>query len=1171
MRTAQQTQARGYCALGSVKPNIGHSNIAAGVAGFIKTVMAVREGVIPPLANYEHANPELDLPQTPFRIPTTLEPWPSRLDRPRRAGISSFGIGGTNCHIVIEGRPAEPRADNAIETPVVLPISVKKPQDLRALAGALSGAVRETPHPPLSDIAATLQSGRTEFPYRIAVAARTGKEASLGLLTRAGNLPTQPAGKLTKGRIVFVIPGHGSQYVAMGAGLYTAHPTFRRHFDDCAKAFDRAGHELRPPKIGEVSVSDPVALQSAIFSLGFALCRTLMDWGVKPSAVCGHSLGEYAAATIAGVLTLDDAACLVVARAQGTAVAEPGGMLSLAAPETVARQLIGDVRGLSLAALNSPNDTVVSGADDSITAAELWCERNTVAARRLPVRHAFHSPMMSTAGERLEEAAAGVSMRPPTIPLVSNLTGRLWTADETADPDYWIKQLLSPVRFSAGISALTSSEPSTLLEAGPGRTLQRALVRSAAVTATKDARSPVVCALGSARGDATLEPFALAETIAELWQSGTDIDWEKYREGAPFRRVALPAYPFARMKCWPADDLAQRATSSAVPPPPEGRLKWEDIFHLPSWARTPAPTSSVHGWQGEFIVLAPRDGRGGQFADSLCTILEAKTSRVVRIDAGPEPHAHHLAMSGALPRIRDSEGQVRLIDLTCLGCEVRTSTNAIDMTNMLSNGFARLAEITGGKQVETWLILDGALQVMDEDCQPLVAPLLGPVITAAQEHPQIATRLIDVRLGTVGSTGDEKQLAAQIAAEVSSVAPRSEPLLALRGGHGWVERFESLPICQADRQAGAERLQRAGGPHIITGGLGRIGRELARRLANLGCQVVLVSRKPAPHPDWLNENFADASARVEIRKCDVSNERDVRQLLFSLAASHGGIGGIFHAAGVADLRYLEQTSSETIAAECAPKIAGLENLCKAIEDLGAQTGRRPDFAMLFSSMAAVLGGLGMTGYMAANRYMDARVAKTPSIAGVPLVSVNFDDWDFDYSKEQVAAYAHTRKGLSLSPEEGLAAIEAILGQPTLHQVVLSATPIEQRIAKWMKRQPGIGGPAAHKTPPPSAAKVLENLEKQLIGGDPIADLVLKAYAKVIGAVGLAPDADFFELGGDSLLAAQLALELRKSMPQDTNLTIGDIFDHPTPLQLAARLAECSNGGIPDKHDFATIN
>ncbi len=1187
---APQAHEKASCALGSIKPNIGHSNIAAGVAGFIKAVMCVREATIPPLANFEKKNPELNLAATPFFIPTHACAWPqaaassAECEVPRRAGISSFGIGGTNAHIVIEESPAQEhsarqrqdRAAAETEIPVILPLSAKSAASLQHMAESLADYLRARHDVPLSDVAATLQSGRKVFPERLAVAASTHDEAADALSRAAMSIAGSTSEHWKRQAVaqpastIFVFPGHGSSYPKMGSELYTGCPQYRRHFDDCAAAFAGLDGALKcaiRPGAGparDVGLKTPLTLQASIFSIEVALARTLIDLGIKPAAVCGHSLGEYAAATIAGILKLEDAVRLVAVRAQGTDKAKPGAMLALKANRETVEEFLLAHPELALAGVNSPSDCVVSGAMEDIATAEQEAARASIAARRVPVDHAFHSPLMTPAADDLERACNGLVMQSPSIPMAANATGRWWTDDETNDPGYWARAMLSPVLFADCVRALQDLAPTAIIEVGPGRSLCRALhscvVRAGNETqdratdgANSSAASPaVISLLGGAENDPSNEPGALAASLASLWQSGIEIDWESLREHRPFRRVALPGYAFERHRCWPSDDLAHSETTALKPVPErETRVAWTDMFYLPSWARS-LPPDAGEGWHGRIAILAPTDGLGGDISQSLAGLLDTRGCEVIEIGCTVDRQSYLAAATELISLLSEGQGPLRVVDLSFMG---QADPAPVASAAMLAETFANLRSWPLRSGLDYWLVTSGAVEVAGENISPNLAPLIGPLLVTAQEDPRLRTRLIDIDNASpeVASAAATSNTAAMLGEEVAASGPRSEPIVALRGRHRWVERFEQAPLDDGSRQRGAEILTKSSAPHVITGGLGRIGLALARHLAVTGCKAILLGRRQSPNQTESEELFGDRANQITYRQCDVSDETALLQTLSSITDEHNGLGGIFHCAGLADLRYLQDTTAETIAAEAASKITGTDNLRNALHRIGEERAIRPNFVMMFSSLASILGGLGMTGYAAANRYLDATVAADPMPGGVRWISVNFDDWDFDYTKEQVAAFTHTRQGLAMPVADGLAAIEAVLGEPAVHQIVLSATPLAPRIARWAMRSCGqlvAGDDVApfYKAPGNGVAQW-----QKANDSNPTTALILKAYAKVIGSRDLELDADFFELGGDSLLAAQLALDLRGRLPRGIDVSIGDIFDYPTPRLLAQRL------------------
>lgn len=1177
---SRHTSQDGFCALGSIKPNIGHSNIAAGVAGFIKAVMSVSTGTIPPLANFETENPELDLAATPFYVPTEPSAWPGSAGEKgqtaRRAGVSSFGIGGTNAHVVIEQAPAghavsEELSDSPAseaEQPVIIPVSAKSALSLKAAAANLAHYLRAKPDVPLHDIAATQQSGRKAFAKRLAVAASTHAEAA-DALDRAASIIENRKRDVARSAdqrdgVVFVFPGHGASYLGMAAGLHQSSARFRDNFEQCAKHFEgllgRSTKSITPGNLSSADFEDPLLLQASIFTFEIALARTLIDHGVIPKSVCGHSLGEYAAATIAGVLSLEDAANLVAARAAGTAKARPGEMLALKARREEAEKFLLRHPGLSLAGINSPIDCVASGAPEVIDAAMNDAERIGLAASRIPVNYAFHSPLMQPAADDLDKACCNIAMRPPEIPMTTNATGGWWSERETRDPGYWARAMLSPVLFAENVKALQSLQPAVLLETGPGRSLKRALsccaddplIRSSGEDGL--GRGPFVrSVLGDAKDDPRQEHAVFVKSLAGLWQSGLDLDWETVRGNRPFKRISLPGYAFERHRCWPQEDLAQSGNERRTPEPAqEARVVWQEMFYLPSWARSGAPSAGQR-YQGRVAILSPPDDAAGAIYESLARQLESEGCQVAPIRCAPELVSHRQAISRVMSQLEGEEGPLRVVDLSFIATSQTLEPAATTAT--LAEAFATLRSSVTREGIDYWLVTSGATQVAGEKSNPGTATLIGPMLVAAQEDARLRTRLIDIEFsGSPDGRVREDAFSIQaLVDEICSGTPRAEPILACRGHHRWVERFERMELDDAARQRGATALQHARGPHIVTGGLGRIGAVLARRLASMGCKVVLLGRRQVPSREEWESLFGEFRDQIAYLACDVGDRAAVHQALSSISNQYGGLGGIFHCAGLADLRYLEDTTLQSIAAEAASKITGTDNLKFAIQDIADRKGIRPSFVMLFSSLASILGGLGMTGYAAANRYLDATVAYDPMAAGVRWISVNFDDWDFDYTKEQVAAFAHTRQDFTMPVDDGLAAIEAILSEPTLHQVVLSTTALSARIARWTTRDrgqdvaPGDVAPIGKPTENGAATWQKAN------DNNPTTALILKAYAKVIGSRDLELDADFFDLGGDSLLAAQLALELRGRLPRGIDVSIGDIFDYPTPKLLAQRL------------------
>src|SRR6185312_4697330 len=476
------TEKRGFCALGSVKTGIGHLDAAAGIAGLIKTVLALRHGWLPPSLHFERPNPEIDFDASPFFVNAGLRPWPAGKGA-RRAGVSSFGIGGTNAHVVLEEAPAAAPTAPAVRPLQLLVTSGKTAGALAANSDRLAEHLRALPELALADVAWTLQVGRSAFAHRRAVVCASGAEAASALTALDPKLVIEGIGGEAGTPVVFLFPGQGAQYLEMGSGLYPGEAVFRAAFDRCAEILTPSlGLDLRrflkPGAASDGSnaaAADAARLeetelaQPALFAVEYALAEQWIAWGVRPRAMLGHSVGEYVAACLGGTLSLEDALALVAARGRLMQRLPPGGMLSVPLPAAEVAALLGG--RLSLAAENAPLLSTVSGPVDALEELAATLSGRGVQCRRLRTSHAFHSAMMEPILEPFRQELARIRLRSPQLPWVSNLTGAWIRPEEATDPAYWVSHLRHPVRFSAGLATLATLEHAALLEVGPGRTL----------------------------------------------------------------------------------------------------------------------------------------------------------------------------------------------------------------------------------------------------------------------------------------------------------------------------------------------------------------------------------------------------------------------------------------------------------------------------------------------------------------------------------------------------------------------------------------------------------------------------------------------------------------------------------------------------------------------------
>ena len=657
--------ADGRCAVGSVKTNVGHLNTAAGMAGLLKTVLALEHRAIPASLHFSSPNPQIDFAGGPFYVNTELTPWES--EGPRRAGVSSFGLGGTNLHAVLEEAP-EPEPSGPARPWQLLVLSAKSAAALDAMAADLAAYLEAQPDldsAALADIGWTLQVGRRLFPHRRALVCRDAAEVR-ALLTTPDPARVANAVEGSSGRpVVFLFPGLGDHYVDMGRELYATEPRFREELDRCADflqpllgldlreaifagSSDSAGGagvgiDLRAllRRGGGSGVEDEAlrrlsrtkVAQPALFAVEYALAQLLLSWGIRPAAMIGYSIGEYVAACLAGVMSLPDALTLVALRAQRIEELPGGAMLAVPLPEAEVQPFLGRLGGgLELAATNGPHLTVVGGPEEAIARLEAELIGRGAACLRLHATHAFHTQALAPALAPLLEAARQVRFQPPAIPFLSNVTGTWITDADATDPAYWGRHMVGTVRFAEGLAELLGDPARVLLEVGPGSTLT--------TLARQHPRAAAPVALSTMRrgSDERSDVFSLLEALGRLWLAGVTIDWPAFHAGARRRRVPLPTYPFERQRFWidppaaalpplppPLPALSPSPSEPNRPPPYAGRTSRTGSTcrsggsrpppRRPAWlARLPKPGrgSSSSTGRGSARLWQPVSGRLGR-------------------------------------------------------------------------------------------------------------------------------------------------------------------------------------------------------------------------------------------------------------------------------------------------------------------------------------------------------------------------------------------------------------------------------------------------------------------------------------------------------------------------------------------------------------------------------
>ncbi|GET38795.1 non-ribosomal peptide synthetase/type I polyketide synthase [Microseira wollei] len=574
------TQKKGFCAIGSLKTNIGHLDTAAGVAGLIKTVLALKHKLLPPSLHFEQPSPQIDFANSPFYVNTKLSPWETN-GTPRRAGVSSFGMGGTNAHVVLEETPAEfeYKSQESGEPGRKFQLLVLSAKTERALDTATANLVEHLTHHPdinLADVAYTLGVGRKAFNYRRILVCRDREDAANTLSTQDPKRIFPNVQEPKNRSVAFMFSGQGSQYVNMAGELYQEEPAFRENIDLCAELLKpNLGLDLRSVLYPSEEQAEQAAeqlkqtaiAQPALFTIEYALAKLWMSWGVHPKAAIGHSIGEYVAATLAGVFSLEEALSLVAARGQITQQMPSGSMLAVPLPQQQVQPLLDNK--LSLAAINGSSLCTVSGATDAIEALQQQLQAQGVECRLLHTSHAFHSYMMEPILETFTEQVKKVNLKPPQIPYISNVSGTWITAEEATNPSYWARHLRQTVLFSSGLQRLLQEQDFILLEVGPGKTLSAIAKKHV----DKAAEQVILSSLRHPQDQQSDVAFLL-NALGKLWLAGIQVDWAGFYAGSQRYRLPLPTYPFERQRYW-------------IEPPKEAgtRKELNSHFHnaVPEW------------------------------------------------------------------------------------------------------------------------------------------------------------------------------------------------------------------------------------------------------------------------------------------------------------------------------------------------------------------------------------------------------------------------------------------------------------------------------------------------------------------------------------------------------------------------------------------------------------
>ncbi|WP_214318585.1 type I polyketide synthase [Nonomuraea sediminis] len=964
---AQDTADTQWCGIGSVKSNIGHLGQSAGVPSVIKTVLALENQLIPPTLHYTSPNPKIDFPASPFYVVSSPTKW-ERNGFPRRAGVSSFGIGGTNAHAVLEEAPPRPPLHR--ERPAhLLKLSARTESALAAARERLAAHLAAHPETDLADVAFTLRVGRRELKHRATVVATSPTDAVAALSdqkrTVAGAKPKRAP------QVAFLFSGQGSQYGGMAAQLYENEPVFREAIDECAEILDVREQIFATGEEADERLRQTSLTQPALFTVEYALARLWLSLGVEPAAMIGHSIGEYAAATIAGVFTLPDALRLVAARGRLIQDLPPGSMLAVQLmPDEIAPML---PDGVSVATINGPGTCVVSGPSDSVRELAEMLEEEGIGCTPLRTSHAFHSAMMEPMLGEFRELVAATELSAPSLPFLSNVTGTWITAAEATDPSYWARHVREPVRFGDCVSTLLADGEWIMIECGPGRQLSGL----AATQLPTSAIAPLPSLPGPR--DRAGDVAVFSQAVGTLWVHGIELN----DFGAPGYRISLPSYPWERQRTWIDPDPQGAFTSgTARPQQADGPLPPERWYGVPVWHQAPArpavaaPITRCLAFVDEDSAglcgsgaIEVRPGHAFGAFDGYFTVRPAVRedydALLEAVGEIPERIVHAWALTGG----EDT-----------WAAQDRGFFGVLALVQALS-----AAQPAGGVQLD--LITAGTMDVVGGDLtRPEHATLAAFARVVPLETPWLRIRHIDAQ---------DRDAVRAVAAELGREAEPGEAGLlapvALRGGKRWLLGYEQVEVASEPGEP------RDGQVYVITGGLGGIGISLAEDLAERArVNLVLLSRSGLPDgpPRSAREARAAeairrmeaAGARVLTLAADVTDPADMRRVRDETLAAFGRVDVLVHAAGLPGGGMAQIKEREAAEAVLRPKVLGTLALQEAFGDLELEA------VVLCSSITAVAGGFGQIDYCAANNFLDAHARAGRGWNAAQLVSVNWGRW-----------------------------------------------------------------------------------------------------------------------------------------------------------------------------------
>ena len=1123
------------CAIGSVKTNIGHTESAAGVAGVIKVALSLENATLPATLHVNAPNPEIAWSALPVALQTACTCWPGDMGS-RLAGVSGFGITGTNAHIVMKNGPARVFSPDEEDSVRLFALSAEAPAALQARVRSWVDRMEADPAwpPSLTDLAWTAGCRRTHHRQRLAVTARNRGELAETLA--AWLQGEQPAavqvGQTTerRHRVAFIFPGQGGQWAGMCHRLYRDVPVFRERLRECDAAIRNYAGWSVIEKLEQAAPLDGIdVIQPSLFAVMVALAALWREWGVMPEAVVGHSMGESAAAAVCGALSLDDAARVICARSRLMKTMSGRGLMAVA--ELTAEEAAGfaaEYQGrISVAAENSPNSAVLSGDTDAIEDAILRLEARGVFCRRVNVDVASHCAHMDPLQQELQHALIDIAPRASTIPFYSTVTAHV-ESGETLDAGYWSRNLREPVCFSPALTRMLADGFDTFLEINA----HPLLVSSVETGIRHSGKDALVTASLRRNSD---ERENLLAAAGALHANGRTISFETLQPRGVC--ISLPPYPWQGERHWIEPAESPVAIPAVAPVAGTEEPVYKTCVFRPQWKAIEAPPQAKADPAGLWILLGDSDSAAGR----LGRFLE-------RVGA---PYALVGDVAGAIKMLVAAGPVCRGIvcDASASGGDPRTALPVLSRVTALVQA---LESEGGSAPLRLWLLTAGTWPVGVTEQPPAAAQgtVWGLARVIAREHPELRCAMVDL------GNGDDLEL--EMTARLVC-RDGVEDQLAVRGEAVYAARFEraaALPIP-------AEKPLRSDATYLITGGMGGVGLLVAQSLVKRGAQyLALVGRRqPSEEAREQIRRMEEAGAVVHTFTGDDSDDSQLAAVLAEIAEGMPPLRGILHLAAVAEDSLITNLSMESLERVLRPKAMGAWALHRLTHDLPL------DFFILFSSLGATVSQPGQAGYAAANAYLDALAACRRS-EGLPGLSIQWGPWPHT----ELLLHEGAQRSMRAWAEQGIGAVPVDESLSILGGLMEQGGDALVLAIAWDRLVQNVGGYLPRSfaelvSRPPSIAASGEKIAEMLYSAAPGRErrFIMEKYLKKCLAAVLRtsasridPAAPLGNMGVDSLMA----LELVRRLAQDTGikLKVTTVFNHPTVERLGDELA--ARMGVP---------